>query len=275
MPELPEVETIANELQNSTILNKIIKKVEVHNPRSINTPSVDEFIKNLEGLRIISVKRRAKYLILELSLGYFLIIHLRMTGRFILNPLIAASKHEHVIFYFEGCPPLRYHDTRKFGRFNLVKNVADVLDSLGPEPLHEHFTIQKFTAMLKNKKSALKSLLLNQKFLAGLGNIYVDEALWRANLHPGRPACALSHEEIVKLHAAIQFVLKRGLSSQGTTLGKGKTNYYRIDDLKGNHQNTLDVFRKTGEPCSRCGSKIERLIIAQRSTHICPSCQNL
>lgn len=273
MPELPEVETIAKELQNSSILNKIIKQVDVRNASTIHSPSVGEFIKNLEGLKIISVKRRAKYIVLELSEGYFLIIHLRMTGRFILSPLIASSKHEHVILYFEGCAPLRYHDTRKFGRFSLVKNAADILEELGPEPLQNDFTIQKFISMLKNKKSELKPLLLNQKFLAGLGNIYVDEALWRASLHPKRQANTLSPEDAATLHAAIQFVLKRGLLSNGTTLGKGKTNYYRIDNVKGEHQDALDVFRKTGEPCPRCGCSIERLLVAQRSTHICPACQ--
>lgn len=273
MPELPEVQTILNELKTAGIVNQTIHAAEVFWSKTVSTPVLQDFLKIIQNKKILKLSRRGKNLIFHLSGGYDLIIHLRMTGR-----LLLVSSHEPLNPYIRIClqlddQQLRFHDTRKFGRWYLVSNAEDFLGKLGPEPLDNGFSISVFTDLIKNKKRALKPLLLDQEFVAGLGNIYVDEALWESQLHPLRKADTLTKTEIKKLHQAIVNVLEKGIKSQGTTLGKGKTNYYRLKGERGAHQTLLNVFRQTGSPCPRCQNPIERLVVAQRSTHICPICQ--
>jgi formamidopyrimidine-DNA glycosylase len=168
---------------------------------------------------------------------------------------------------------LRYYDPRKFGRFYLVENTADVIGHLGPEPLSRQFTAAALGLRLAARNRHLKPLLLDQGFLAGLGNIYADEALWHAGLHPLTRSSALNEKQVRRLHRAIRRVLRKGLANFGTTLGRGAANYYSLERGAGGNEEKLKVFRRQGLPCPRCRTTIQRLVVAQRGTHICPACQ--
>lgn len=273
MPELPEVETIKNDLINAGIVGRTIQKVEVFWPKTVAYPDLNTFCNQLPNQKILQMERRGKYLIITLSKGY-LCVHLRMTGRLHLeqgDPIF--NPHIRLRLLLDHKKRVDYYDTRKFGRWSLVEELSSFFKHLGPEPLNSEFTPELLYSKLQKYSRALKPLLLDQTFLAGLGNIYVDEALWEAQLHPLQPANSLTLKKAQQLYASIQKVLKRGIVSQGTTLGKGKSNYYRLDGSKGSHQTLLSVFRRTGLPCPRCGQPIKRIIVAQRSTHFCPYCQ--
>ena len=281
MPELPEVETVCQDLRDAGLCGSIITNARVHWPRTIATSSPAEFCKAIAQHQIMAVTRRAKYIILELAPTenpsgptQFLLIHLRMTGQ--LNIVEGAPKrdtHEHVILSLNTNTQLRYKDTRKFGRWYLVSDPEEKLASIGPEPFSKTFTPKRLATMLATRSRALKPLLLDQNFLAGLGNIYVDEALWESELHPEAPANSVTTEQAKRLHRAIRLVLKRGLKNMGTTLGTGKANFYSVGKRRGRNQDQLKVFRRTDAPCPRCTTPIIRLVVGQRSTHLCPSCQ--
>jgi len=275
MPELPEVQTVVNDLIDAGLKGALIQAVKVHWPRSIAGMSVREFTRKLKGLQIQHIYRRAKYIIFNLGpKDAALLVHLRMSGRL---RMAAATedhaKHEHVCIAFSDGRELRLHDTRKFARLHLCKTAEEITGNLGPEPLEPDFTLAAFSFLLKNRKRMLKPLLLDQHVIAGLGNIYVDEALWEAGLHPCRRACTLTAAECKKLFASIPRVLKRGLRNLGTTLGTGKANFFSVGGRRGDNSAQLRVFRRTGLGCPRCKAPIERIIVGQRSTHICPACQ--
>ena len=276
MPELPEVQTIVNDLNAAGVIGPTISSAKVFWPRSIAVPSPRSFCRRLKGQQFTAIGRRGKYLVFELTDGYSLLLHLRMSGRL---HLVAADapriKHEHVVLSFDDGRQLRFHDPRKFGRLSLVKTTAGVLGRLGPEPLAHEFTTRTLGRLLKNRRRMLKPLLLDQSFIAGLGNIYVDEALWEAGLHPCRLASTLSKPEIKALRLSIPRVLKRGLKNLGTSLGTGETNFYSVASRRGRNKDRLNVFRRTDLPCPRCKTSIERLVVGQRSTHICPKCQSI
>ncbi len=274
MPELPEVHTILQDLKQAGLIGQKIEQVEVFWNKIVHTPSIEAFYKQLPNQTITAIERRGKYIVFHLTNHLFLIVHLRMTGKLLLG--LKEAQHSPYIrlqLNLSHDKQLLYHDTRKFGRWYLVKDIEEILGRIGPEPLHSSFSLKNFSTLLKSRKRALKPLLLDQTFLAGLGNIYVDEALWEACLHPLQPANQLSQKEVVRLYHSIRLVLQKGIDAQGTTLGSGRTNYYRLDGSRGHHQNQLNVFRRTGQPCPRCGHTIERGVVAQRSTHICPNCQ--
>ena len=272
MPELPEVQTVVDDLIALKLPGRTITGASLYWPRTVVCP--DNFCGRIAGRTVIRIWRRAKYLVFELSGDLSLIVHLRMSGRLEWKPADAPRlKHEHLVIEFADGFELRLHDTRKFGRVWLTDDSASVLGKLGPEPLDAAFTPAVLAAGLKSKQRQLKPLLLDQSFVAGLGNIYVDEALWQAGLHPTRTAASLSATEATKLHAAIIEVLERGLKNSGTTLGSGQGNFYSVAKRRGRNADELKVFRRDGEPCERCGATIERLIVGQRSTHVCPHCQ--
>lgn len=276
MPELPEVETIANDLKLAGIIGSTIKKVEVYWLKTISQPDPGNFCRMLSNQTILKLERRGKYLIFSLSSGDYLCVHLRMTGRLLLvkgNP--ADNPHIRLRLKLDDDRMLDFYDTRKFGRWSLVRDLSLITGKIGPEPLSPGFTPQLFWKMLQKHSRALKPLLLDQSFLAGLGNIYVDESLWDSQLHPLRRSNEVTQEEAKRLHQSIRKVLKRGIESQGTTLGQGKSNYYRLDGTKGQNQTLLRVFRQTGMPCPRCAHIIERIVVGQRSTHLCPVCQQI
>ena len=276
MPELPEVQTIVNDLNAAGLIGVRIHGVRVLWPRTVAEPSPKMFCNRMKGRKFSIIRRRGKYLVFETDSEYTMLLHLRMSGR--LNLESAGTpriNHEHVIIKLNDNRQLRFHDTRKFGRIHLIKDPERVLDRLGPEPLEKGFTAKVLAERLGRHKRFLKPLLLDQAFIAGLGNIYVDEALWDAKLHPNRIAATLSVNEIKALHRAIPKVLKRGLKNLGTSLGTGKTNFYSVARNRGRNRDELKVFRRTDLPCPRCKKAIERIIVGQRSTHICSNCQKI
>jgi formamidopyrimidine-DNA glycosylase len=274
MPELPEVQTIVNDLNAADLIGRRITEAKVFWPRSIAEPLPDIFCRRMKRQKLTAIWRRGKFLVFDFESGSRLLMHLRMSGRLHLVPsATAVSKHEHVILGFSGKRQLRFHDTRKFGRLYLTDDPEKILSRLGPEPLADEFTVKVLAERLQSRKRLLKPLLLDQTFLAGLGNIYVDEALWEAKLHPCRMASSLSKSEVRALHQAISLVLKRGLKNMGTSLGTGKPNFYSIAKHRGRNRDELNVFRRNGLSCPRCRSEIQRIVVGQRSTHICGSCQ--
>jgi formamidopyrimidine-DNA glycosylase len=276
MPELPEVQTVVDNLNTLEIIGRCFTGAEVYWAKSIAGLSPEVFINAIKDRTIRQITRRGKYVVMRLSNGLTLLIHLRMTGRLNWEPAGSArNKHEHVILQLNGKHELRFQDARKFGRILLTTSPEKVLDKLGPEPLADDFTLHRFRTMLQNRKRAVKPLLLDQKFIAGLGNIYVDEALWKSEIHPQRAACALTRKEVIALHRAIPHVLNKGLRNMGTTLGGGEGNFYSVEGRRGRNADELNVFRRAGCSCPRCGTVIERIIVAQRSSHICPKCQRI
>ncbi|MFQ5593182.1 MAG: DNA-formamidopyrimidine glycosylase [Anaerolineae bacterium] len=265
MPELPEVENYKRDL-NQILAGRRITAVHVGWPNQVGAPSVDELARRLTDQIIESVGRRGKYLLFRLSSGDTLLIHLKMSGRLHIKPASSPpDPHTHVVFMLAGGDELRFHDPRKFGRVYLVGSPDDVLDKLGPEPLDKDFTVEQFTALLTNRRGRLKPLLLNQAFLAGLGNIYADEVLHVAGLHPLRTADTLTSDEVERLHLAIQSTLRQAIQHQGTSFDQVYP--------PGTYQEFLQVYGRVGEPCRRCGTPIERIVVGQRGTHVCSKCQ--
>lgn len=276
MPELPEVQTIVDDLNRSLIIGQTITGTQVYWPKTIAESTPKLFCRRLQGQRIVKIWRRGKFIVLDLDQDDHLLVHLRMTGHLHLVPAwTERSKHEHVILNLGEKWQLRFHDTRKFGRCYLARDPETVLGSLGPEPLSTAFTMPVLKAIVTGRQRLLKPLLLDQTVVAGLGNIYVDEALWEAKLHPRRSSSSLTDSEIRTLHKAIQKVLKQGLHNLGTTLGKGSTHFSSIKKRRGRNQKMLQVFRRDQAPCPRCRTTITRILVGQRSTHICPRCQKV
>lgn len=274
MPELPEVETIIRDLKKSPFQNKEIVDIDVTWPRAVRGYSVEEFKNELIGNSIQDFGRRAKYLVFSISNGKTLILHLRMTGKLILHDQgDSLEEHDRVVYYFENGLQLHYNDTRKFGRFYLTDDPQEILGKLGPEPLSENFTLEQFRKNLSKRSRMIKSLLLDQSFIAGLGNIYTDEALWEAGIHPKQSTDLIPEDKQGKLYQAIKNVLQRGIKNKGTTLGSGLGNFARMNQERGRNSDSLQVYQRDGEKCYRCCSKIKKTKVSQRSTHFCPRCQ--
>ena len=269
MPELPEVETFTRRLRPH-LVGRIITNADLRWQRTLALPSPRKFKELVRGQIIEEVTRRAKYFILRLS-DYNLLIHLRMSGDLLLKEGTApAEKHDRLILTLVSpvdgeLSSLVFNDTRKFGRVWLTSHPEEVLGRLGPEPLSRTFTPQWLHAALQGKHRQLKPLLLDQTFLAGLGNIYTDESLHLAKLHPLTPSNTVTLQQAELLHEAIRRVLKEGIRREGASIDW----VYR----GGEFQNYFRVYDRAGEPCPTCGAEIQRLIVGQRSTHFCPECQ--
>lgn len=273
MPELPEVETIARKLQ-PVLAGRAIERVEVLWARTIDRPDLDTFRVSLTGARVRDVGRRGKYLMLSLDTGQTLLVHLRMSGKFAVQAggdVVIDDVHTRVCLYLDDGTQVHYVDPRKFGRFYLVDDPQTVVGHLGPEPFSPAFTAEWLAENLENRRGEIKRLLLDQRFLAGLGNIYVSEALWKAGVHPQRIAGSLSADEIRRLHAAIVAVLRAGVANGGTSLDDRQ--YVYPDGGLGQHQMQLRVYDRADAQCPRCGYAIERIVQGQRSTYFCPVCQ--
>ena len=271
MPELPEVETVARELRDGrgargpSVLGRVIERVTVKWPRHIARPSPREVRARLPGQRIQAVGRRGKYLIFQLSQDV-LLIHLKMSGDLVVVPADAPpDKHAHTIFHFDDGWELRFTDTRKFGKVYVAAQAEAVTGDLGPEPLSPRFTAQWLGERLAVRQRQLKPLLLDQTFLAGVGNIYADEALHRAGLHPLRRSDTLKPAEVRALWRAVRAALRAGLRHNGASIDW----VYR----GGGFQHHFRVYDRAGEPCLTCGTPIRRIVVGQRGTHFCPRCQ--
>jgi len=264
MPELPEVETIARKLRPD-LVGKQILSADLRWSRTLATSTPKKFAEQIKGQKILDVSRRAKYLILTLS-TFQMLIHLRMSGDLHIKPSTnQPEKHDRLIIKMSNNTSLAFNDTRKFGRVWLTANPQDILNKLGPEPLEKSFTPQWLHSALHRKHRQLKPLLLDQTFLAGLGNIYTDEALNIAKLHPLRASDSVTARQAEALHEAIRRVLREGIRRNGASIDW----VYR----GGEFQNYFRVYDREGKPCKNCGTKIKRIIVGQRSTHVCPKCQ--
>jgi formamidopyrimidine-DNA glycosylase len=270
MPELPEVETICAGLRDGltshpSILGKQIISTHILWQRSIETPSVEEFTVGVQGNEIRKISRRGKFIVIHLNRDY-LIIHLRMSGDlFYRDKGEQMAAHDRIIFNFAGGGSLVFNDTRKFGRIWLVSDLNDVLGDLGPEPFDPALSEMKFYKMIRGRSIVIKKLLLDQKFLAGIGNIYADEALFLSRLHPLTMSNHLDINSSDLLLHSIRTVLQAGIHHHGASIDwvyKG-----------GDFQNHFRVYKRTGTPCLECGTAIERILVGQRSTHYCPNCQ--
>lgn len=264
MPELPEVETIARTIEPQ-IAGRTIVSAEVLWPRTLAVPSVKKFREQVKGQRIIGVSRRAKYLVLRLQ-DYNLLVHLRMSGDIIIRQgKNKPEKHDRLLLNFSNNKVLAFNDTRKFGRVWLTDQPETILGALGPEPLEKGFTPQWLYENLRRRKRQLKPLLLDQTFLAGLGNIYTDECLHIAKLHPLALSNAVTKRQAGALHEAICSVLREGIRRNGASIDW----VYR----GGDYQNHFRVYDREGSPCPVCGTEIKKFTVGQRGTHICPKCQ--
>jgi formamidopyrimidine-DNA glycosylase len=273
MPELPEVETIVRELRESSLIGLKITKAVVFWERSIGNITSEQFCQKITSQTILDIQRRGKFLVFKLTQDT-LLVHLRMTGKFLIaNKHCDEHSHERVRLYLSDKRILRYEDQRKFGKWYLTSSPEQFLDKLGIEPLSNEFSLNAFKACLTGRNRQIKPFLLDQHFIAGLGNIYVDEALWSAKIHPSRLLQTLTEKEISALHDSIVEVLKRGVDNIGTSLGSARANYFSVSGRRGNNQQALNVFRRDGLPCERCGTIMQKIVVAQRGTHFCPKCQ--
>ena len=312
MPELPEVEYTARQLRE-TLVGAIISNAQVFWERIISHPGLPDFLAGLEGRRILGVRRRGKLLVLDLSGDLILTIHRRMSGNLLLLPPgweidTSLSERDPVAWSTRGptfrqasgvdgaepaVPPandyylrycracfnladgrrLLYTDPRKFGRIALWPRAreAEAFEGVGVEPLEDEFTAEELGRILARHKGAIKTVLMNQAVIAGIGNIYADEALHYASIHPLRPASSLSEDEVRRLHEGIVSVLRLGIEHGGTSFNE----YRDLWGEAGDNYNHVRVYQREGKPCPRCGTPIERIVVAQRGTHFCPNCQRL
>jgi formamidopyrimidine-DNA glycosylase len=270
MPELPEVETIRNILRfgkddQPSLLGKLIQSAQVLWSRSIAFPTISEFQERIAGQTILEIGRRGKFLILYLS-DDVLLVHLRMSGdMFVLPEDQPLASHDRVVIHLDGSVRLAFTDMRKFGRVWLVGDEQQVVGDLGPEPLDASLSQDIFYERLRATQRQLKPLLLDQSFMAGMGNIYTDEALHLAHLHPQVHANCLSLEQSNRLLECIRQVLEDGIRRNGASIDW----VYRGGDF----QNYFRAYQRTGQPCLECGTPIVRILVGQRGTHFCPTCQ--
>lgn len=273
MPELPEVETIRRTLQE-LVINKKIADVSVFWPKIIKHPvEVSQFKDALVDQTITNIGRRGKFLILYTT-DFALVSHLRMEGKYgLFHKKEPVEKHTHVIFHFTDGTELRYKDVRKFGTMHLYLKGEEFnvlpLSQLGPEPLSDEFTSDLLVSRLAKTKRNIKAALLDQKLVVGIGNIYVDEALFRSSIHPERLADSLTNKEIVKLHEEIVATLTEAVQKGGSTI----RSYVNSQGQIGMFQLELYAYGRAGEECKICGSTLERIISSGRGTVFCPTCQ--
>jgi len=277
MPELPEVETLVRRLREP-VIGRTIEDVTIYWKRTVARPAPKEFARLLRGCTVQAIDRRAKYLVFTLvgagpapAQGdregtplHFLLIHLKMSGKLsVVDGSASIEKHDRVVFQLDDGMQLRFNDVRKFGKMWAVIDPEEVTGSIGPEPLAADFHLPKFRALVQSRSGIIKPLLLNQTFLAGVGNIYADESLWLAKIHPLRRADSLSDAEIAALYRSIRKVLRKAIEDEGTDAGDGV--------IEGDY--TPRVYGREGKPCYRCHQPLHKIVVGQRGTHFCPQCQ--
>ena len=272
MPELPEVETVRRR-REPVLTGRRFERVEIGDPRLVRPYEPDEVAAELQGERVASVERRGKYLILRFETGRVLLIHLRMTGSLRHSASgLDDDPHRRALVRLDDGSDIAYRDVRRFGTWLLLEPGeldAYLAPRLGEEPLDAPFTATRLGQLLAKRRAPVKAVLLDQRTLAGMGNIYVDEALWRAKIHPLRPAQSLEPNELRRLHRAVRTSLEHGLARQGSTL----RDYKLPDGGSGSMQHEFKVYGRGGEPCDRCGTPIAKIRVAGRGTWFCPTCQ--
>jgi len=264
MPELPEVQTVANHIRPN-LIGKFITGVKPLWEKTLDNFTPDD----LSGKhKIINVSRRAKFIIIELE-DFILAIHLRMTGKLYFIEEDLLPKHARAVFYLENSQDLIFEDTRKFGRIYLYKDLSVINSRHGPEPLGKKFTSEWLLENLKMKKRNIKALLLDQSFISGLGNIYVDESLWESGIHPNSISYAIPKTKVCRLHSAIQSILEESIKQLGTTFNS----FSFLNGQSGNYSNELKIFGRDNMPCLKCENKIKKIRVSGRGTHVCYTCQ--
>ncbi|MFH1656729.1 MAG: DNA-formamidopyrimidine glycosylase [Candidatus Nealsonbacteria bacterium] len=290
MPELPEVETTVRGLRKK-VLNRTFFDVWTDSEKQIKKPeNFKEFKKKVKGKKINKIWRRGKNIIFNLSQGYSLLIHQKLTGHLLFgnwdfkngiwisqdnNFKDRVNTYIHLMFFLNNKKMLALSDLRKFAKIELWKTKelksSENFKKLGPEPLEESFTFDKFKEVLKNRKGKIKQVLLNQEIIVGIGNIYSDEVLWRAKIHPFEDVSKLNNKELKDIYNNIKEVLKKSIELKGESF----SDYRDIEGQKGEFDKLRRVYRRNGEKCTRCGTKIERIKMNVRSAHFCPKCQKL
>jgi formamidopyrimidine-DNA glycosylase len=274
MPELPEVETVRAALVPA-LTGRRLDRVEILDTRLVRPFEPVAVAAELEGERVAAVERRGKYLVVRFESGRSLVIHLRMTGSLRHAPggASADDPHRRAVVRLDDGSDVMYRDVRRFGTWRLLEphELEPYLDArLGVEPFASDFTPRRLARQLENRRAPIKAALLDQRTLAGMGNIYADEALWRARVHPRRPAGELAPDEVKRLRDAVRRALEAGIARQGATL----RDYATPDGGRGRMQHEFRVYGRAGEPCDRCGTPIEKTRVAGRGTWYCPSCQS-
>lgn len=290
MPELPEVETTVLDLKRK-VLQRTFLNIWTDAPNLIRRPKLEEFKKRIRGKKIEDIKRRGKFIIFYLSGNERLLIHQKLTGHLLVGhwkkekgkwvpqdkgPLEdPMNQFIHIIFFLDNDLMLALSDLRKFARVELLteKEMEELEDlkKLGPDPLSKNFTLKKFQEIIKSQKRKIKQVLMDQKLISGIGNIYSDEILFRAKVHPFRPANKLKLEEIKRIYTYIKSVLRQAIKLGGESI----SDYRRPNGTKGGFDKERKVYRREGQPCYICGTKIEKRKIGSRSTYFCPKCQKL
>ena len=273
MPELPEVESVRRQLEPA-LVGRRLEHVRIDDPRLVRPYEPAEVAAELEGERVAAVERRGKYLVVRFESGRILLIHLRMTGSLLHAPSgsLQDDPHRRAVVTLDDGSDVAYRDVRRFGTWLLLEpgEAEPYLgERVGDEPLDALFTAARLGERLAGRRTSLKAALLDQRTLAGIGNIYADEALWRARLNPLRPAAGLDRAELRRLHRGIRAALEHGLARQGSTL----RDYRLPDGSSGSMQDEFRVYGRRDEPCDRCGTPIARTRVAGRTTWFCPTCQ--
>jgi formamidopyrimidine-DNA glycosylase len=271
MPELPEVETTVRGLQK--VLNRTFVDFWTDSKKLIKKPSLERFKKELKNKKIKKVWRRGKNIIFNLSDNYSLLVHQKLTGHLLYGnwKKDKVNTYIHIKFLLDNGKVLALSDLRKFAKIELLKtnSLLKELTSLGPEPLEKEFTFKKFKQIVKNRKIKIKQILMDQKLIAGIGNIYSDEILWRAKIHPLRQGAKLQEKELREIYKYIRPVLKQAIKLKGTSI----SDYRNIKGEEGQFRKLIKVYQKKGQECPRCKTEIKREKIGSRSTHFCPQCQ--
>jgi formamidopyrimidine-DNA glycosylase len=275
MPELPEVETVRRDLERLVIGRRITScRVEPGAERLVQIVVPSEFCRQLSGRSIAGLRRRGKYLIVDLDDGRAWVIHRRMSGNILYRRAGAPpDDYTRAVFALDDGHELRWTDLRKFGTMWSVEDVTMVMEALGPEPLDAAFTPDVLRQRVGKRAAPIKSVLLDQSVLAGMGNLYADEALHRARIHPLRPANRLTRADFERLHAAIIDALRMGLEARGSSLGTTLRDHVNVDGAPGRNQETVVAYGREGEPCYTCGSAMRRIKVGGRSSVFCPTCQ--
>jgi formamidopyrimidine-DNA glycosylase len=275
MPELPEVETVRRDLERLVIGRTIAGcRIAEDAPRLAQIVPPEEFCRELTGRRIDALRRRGKYLIVDLDDGRAWVMHRRMSGNVLYRPAAAPpDDYTRAVFALDNGYELRWTDLRKFGTMWLVEDATMVMEALGPEPLDAEFTPDVLYERAHRRSAPIKSVVLDQTVVAGMGNLYTDEALHYAGIHPLRPANKLKRAEYGSLHAGIVQALRMGIAARGSSLGTTLRDHINVNGLPGENQRTVQAYGREGEPCYRCGTTMRRIKVGGRSSVFCPKCQ--